>query len=181
MTDASDYIVRGTVDSLRVEPDDEGDLWTRVTIRVETRLKGPADLDVIVLDVMGGVTSERATLIGGVPRFDEGEDVLVFAERLSSGLLVPVGLRQGKFTVRIDPDSGREMLVNFAPPLALPYDARFLPDPPFGQRVYLDDMKRNVRQRMRTGWDGQPIPGKSLQRLKIMHGVAPVAPEGGER
>lgn len=179
MVDASDYIVRGTVQAIQVEPDSEGDLWTRVRVDVRTTIKGPSELDVLALDVMGGVENDRASLVGGVPRFSLQEDVLIFAERLDSGLVVPTGLRQGKYTVRIDPERGREMLVNFAPPLNRPYDARFIPDPPAGKRLFLSDLNTRIETRMREGWDGQPIPGKSLRRLQEMHGLqTPSAQEG---
>jgi hypothetical protein len=98
-----------------------------------------------------------------------GEDVLVFAERLESGVLVPTGMKQGKYTVRIDPASGRELLVQFNPAPEQPYDHRFIPDPPASERVMLGDMVARVQERARHGWDGQPIPGKSLDRLHAMH------------
>ncbi len=175
LTDASDYIVRATVGETYVETDERGYHWTRVQLEVTAVVKGPADTDALQLDVMGGFLGDQGTLSWYSPRFDTGEDVLVFAERLDSGLLVPTGLEQGKLTVRIDPDNGREMLVQFKPSSPeKPYDHRFIPHPPVGKRVYLNDMVELVKARMAAGWDGQPIPGKSPERLLEMHPGAEV-------
>ncbi len=174
LTDASDYVVRGTVSQMWVDTDDRGYHWTRVELEVEATYKGPADLDALRLDVMGGVLGTEGTMVVYTPRFDVGEEVLVFAEQLDSGLLVPTGMMQGKATVRIDPDNGREMLVRYNPPQERPYDHRFIPHPDLAVRIYLDDIVTQVRERDLAGWDGEPIPGKSMERLRQMHLQAPV-------
>ena len=169
LTDASDYVVLATVEQFWVERDARGNGWTRVEIEVEAVLKGPADLDALRLDVAGGLIGGQGSLVLDSPRFDEGEPVLVFAERLESGLLVLTGAFQGKYTVRLDPDSGREMLVQFNPPPEQRYDHRFIPHPAPADRILLDDMQRRIEARVRQGWDGEPIPGKSLERLHELH------------
>ncbi len=169
LTDASDYVVRGTVGQMWVETDDRGYHWTRVELEVDAVYKGPEDTDALRLDVMGGFLRGEGTIAMNVPRFDAGEEVLIFAEQLESGVLVPTGLRQGKFTVRIDPDSGREMLVSYAPMLHQAYDHRFIPHPAPGERVYLSDYVEQVKARVGHGWDGAPIPGKPIERLQDMH------------
>jgi hypothetical protein len=181
LTDASDYIVRGVVSTTWVEARSDGQLWTKVQIEVSDVYKGPSNLDSLELDVMGGILGDRSTVVEGVPRFDDDEEVLVFAEKLSSGLLVPTGLRQGKYTVRIDPDDGRPMLVDFAPPPSLRYDHRFIPDPPAAARVHLEDMAARITARVASGWDGKPIPGKSAQRLHAMYPTVSTSIEGGSR
>ena len=165
MTDASDYIVRGTVDAIWVDLDDRGNHWTRVQVEVDRVIKGPPDLDALQLDVMGGALNGEATIIAHTPRFSEQEEVLLFAELTKSGKLVPTGWSQGKYTIRIDPDDGREMLVRFNPAIWQPYDHRFIPHPPPADRVYLEDLLSQVGARMLTGWLGEPIPGKSMERL----------------
>lgn len=169
LTDASDYIVRGTVSQTFVETDERGYHWTRVELEVATVLKGPADTDALQLDVMGGFLGDEGTLSWYSPRFDEGEEVLVFVEQLDSGLLVPTGLAQGKHTIRIDPDNGQEMLVQFNPAPEQHYDHRFIPHPERADRVYLGDYTQRIQARMAEGWDGQPILGKSMERLGEMH------------
>jgi hypothetical protein len=51
-------------------------------------------------------------------------------------------------------------------PLTRPWDARFLPHPPPGERVYLDQVEGRVQVRLASGWDGEPIPGMSPERLQ---------------
>jgi hypothetical protein len=169
LTDASDYVVRGTVSQTFVETDERGYHWTRVQLEVDAVIKGPADTDALQLDVMGGFLGEEGTVSLESPRFDEGEEVLVFVEQLESGLLVPTGLDQGKFTVRIDPDNGQEMLVKFNPDPEKPYDHRFIPHPAPSDRVYLGDFTQRIQARVAGGWDGLPIPGKSMERLGVMY------------
>jgi hypothetical protein len=169
LTDASDYIVRGTVNQTWVDTDERGDHWTRVELEVEVVYKGAPSTDALQLDVMGGFLGTEGTIIQDVPRFDVGEEVLVFAERLESGLLVPTGMEQGKHTVRVCPDSGREMLVRFNPALERPYDHRFIPHPAPEARLYLSELLGQVNARIAQGWDGRPIVGKSTDRLLEMH------------
>lgn len=175
LTDASDYIVRATVGQTYVETDERGYHWTRVQLEVDVVIKGAADTAALRLDVMGGFLGDEGTLSWYSPRFDQGEEVLVFAEQLESGLLVPTGLDQGKLTIRIDPDNGREMLVKFKPSSPdKPYDHRFIPHPAPGKRVYLADTLALIRARVADGWDGNAIPGKSMERLHEMHPGAEV-------
>ena len=68
LTDASDYIVRGTVSAMWVEENERGDYWTRVQIEVDEVYKGPAELDGLELDVMGGLIGARGMLVRDVPR-----------------------------------------------------------------------------------------------------------------
>lgn len=169
LVDASDYVVRGTVSAMWVDEDDRGRHWTRVQLDVDAVYKGPAETDALQIDVLGGFLGAEGTLALDVPRFDEGEEVFLFAELLESGLLVPTNLQQGKHTVRIDPDNGREMLVRYNPPAERAYDHRFIPHPEPADRLYLDDLAQQVQARVELGWDGASIPGKSLDRLREMH------------
>jgi len=169
MTDASDYIVRGTVQAITAGTDERGHIWTHVTIDVDERLKGPMGLQTLTVDVQGGTMGARATVVPLSPRFAIGESVLAFAEILESGVTTVTGMMQGKYTVRIAPEDGREMLVRFAPRQDRDYDPRFIPHPQPNERVYLNDLSESVRARKATGWDGLLIPGKSIERLKAMH------------
>lgn len=169
LTDASDYIVRGVVTNTWVDLDEQrGIHWTRVQLEVNEVFKGPEDTTELQLDIMGGFLNGKGTVIGDVPRFSPDEEVLVFVEVLESGILVPVGLKQGKMTIRIDPFTGQEMLVIFAPSLEIPYDHRFIPNP--SKTVFLTDMMDKVQKRISQGWDGTPIPGKSNARLAEING-----------
>ncbi len=169
LTDASDYVVRGTVSQMWVDEDERGHHWTRVQVEVDALYKGPADTDALLLDVQGDFIGGEGTLNLHSPRFDVGEEIFLFAEALESGLLVPTGLTQGKHTIRIDPDGGQEMLVRFNPAPEKPYDHRFIPHPDPADRLYLDDLVLQVQARILQGWDGLAIPGKSTESLQQAH------------
>jgi len=169
LTDASDAIVRGSVSTVSVE--EYGDTyWTVVEVEVSEIWKGSTELNALTVMVPGGFYGPRGTIVERVPRFSEGEEVILFVEELESGIISPVGLELGKYTVRIDPESGKEMVVKFAPPLTVPYDHRFIPDPPPSERVLLESFKSRVTARILAGWDGVPIPGKNTAKLEAVYG-----------
>ncbi|MFT5685152.1 MAG: hypothetical protein ACI8RZ_006101, partial [Myxococcota bacterium] len=47
---------------------------------------------------------------------------------------------------------------------------RFIPLPPEDERVNTIDFEEHILTRVQTGWDGQPIPGVSAEKLsRINH------------
>ena len=110
---SSDVIVRGEVESVGVAPDDRGAIHTWVTLRVEESLKGAEGRSRIALRLPGGVWRDRVSRVFGVPAFERGERVVVFAVPTRRGPLTVTCLFQGKF--RIDPaGSGEEVVVQDA-------------------------------------------------------------------
>ncbi|MBN1337502.1 MAG: hypothetical protein JXB39_16235 [Deltaproteobacteria bacterium] len=146
LTDASDYVVRGVVSALWVEEDLRGVHWTHAQVEVLDVYKGPSDLDALEVTWMGGILGTEGTFVPDAPVFDEQEPILLFAEHLPAGIVSPTGLAQGKFTIRIDPDSGQEIAVRWKPPAHMPYDHRFVPLPPARERTPLTDLVTRVRQ-----------------------------------
>ncbi len=74
----ADIALYGTVTSTRVE-EREGEPWTVVTFTPERTLKGEVG-ESLELSFYGGTPeSGPALLIDGMPRFEEGETVLLFA------------------------------------------------------------------------------------------------------
>jgi hypothetical protein len=82
-----------------------------------------------------------------------------------------VGMVQGKYTVRQDPYARQDIVQLAKVPLELPYDHRFLPLPAEGERVSLADFEARIEDRVARGWDGQPIPGASLETLRAINPV----------
>jgi hypothetical protein len=113
----------------------------------------------------GGICGPMAEHVESVARFSEGEQAYFFLEELSNHTGV-VGMMQGKFTVRMDPAARHEIVVRYTVPSDKPYDARFLPLPPADRRIAAPDFERSVTARVAQGWDGQPIPGASNERLR---------------
>ena len=170
MTNASDLVVRGTVNEVWTERDDLGRIWTRVQIEVERTLKG-TPVDSVLVSQMGGVYANDYQPMHSAPRFDVGEDGYFFLEHLEAGYTGVVGWWQGKYTVRVDPDTGQEMLVRFVVSQDAWYDHRFIPHPPVADRLYVDDFEAGIKAHVTAGWDGEPIPGTSTDRLQRVNGV----------
>ena len=166
LTDAADAIVKGTVDAVWTEMDDDGKCWTRARVDVERALKGAPGPEVVVSQ-MGGICGPLAGRVESTARFSEGEEAYFFLEELN-GYTGVVGMVQGKFTVRMDPAARHDIVMRYTLPSDKPYDARFLPLPPADQRIAATDFERTVTARVAQGWDGQPIPGTSDERLRAI-------------
>jgi hypothetical protein len=96
LTERAERVVRARV--LSTESWRDGIVWTSVVLDVteDWQGTGPARIELVQ---PGGSVGGFGTLVFGVPRFEEGEDVVVFLteERV-------LGLAQGKFT--ISPEGG---------------------------------------------------------------------------
>tara|TARA_B110000037_G_C17100972_1_gene497966 strand:- start:375 stop:1004 length:630 start_codon:yes stop_codon:yes gene_type:complete len=164
MTDASDMVVRGVVTQVFSELDERGNIWTRAQVEVSDVLKG-GDTQTVIVDQLGGVYGNQRSIISFATRFSVGEEAYLFIEQLGNGRNSVVGWFQGKFTVRMDPDSGREMVVRYNVTQDRVYDHRFIPHPEFENRVFAADLAEHIMGRVTNGWDGQAIPGTSMERL----------------
>lgn len=168
-TDASDYIVRGEVQQVWTEVDGNGRVWTRARLRVTDTLKGPDKPTELVVDSLGGTHGTQELHVPGQAVFSEHEDLFVFLTRMGNGRLVPIGKFMGKYSIRKAPDDTREHIVRYHPREGLTFDARFIPHPSPADRVYLDDLLAQVHDRLDRGWDGQPIPGISPEKLETIN------------
>jgi hypothetical protein len=95
---ASDLIVAGTVRDVRSGAR-RGRIVTWVDVRVERGMKGRTNGDEIRLTEPGGRAGGRRLVIPGVPSWQVGERVVVFARATPEGLLHTTGLVLGKFVV----------------------------------------------------------------------------------
>lgn len=166
LTDASDYVVRGEITETWTEVDADGNIWTRARMKVTRTFKGPDAPTELILDSMGGEFAGQAMYIEAHAEFSPEEEAIVFLhKRVRDGRLVPVGKFLGKYTIRRAPDDGRYYARTWHPQGGLKYDARFLPHPAPELRLYLDVLVDRIERRVETGWDGQPIPGLSAEKL----------------
>ncbi|GEM_PF-798288 len=162
----SDAVIRGKVVEVWTEQDERGVVWTRAQVAVEQTYKGDKSQTAYIIDQVGGTWGKAHTVVHGAARFSADEEVVLFLEKLGNGKVVPVGMTQGKYTVRLDPYS-REMLVQqFAPAPTQDYDHRFIPLPKAESRNFLADLEDQISNRLTAGWDGEPIPGTTLERLE---------------
>lgn len=175
MTDASDLVVRGTVESIWVDEDDVGILWTRALVHVDAPIKGRVDAgDYVTVEAAGGTLGSRSTLVSGSARYSVGEEAVLFlSSKPMKGVYGTVGMSLGKFTVRPHPLDGTPLVVRFAPSQEKPYDARFIPVPSSAEQVTLSALESSIRTRAQLGWDGKPIPGISAERLGTINRLQP--------
>lgn len=167
LTDASTYIVEGTVERVWVEEDDNGVVWTRAELRVDTVFKGPDAPETVVIDAMGGHSWTRSTMVEAQARFSEGERALVFLDTIKGGTrLTPAGMFHGKFTIRRAAGDTRRHAMRWVGRPNAPFDAQFLPYPERDERLYIDDLHSQIRDSLADGWTGNAIPGISADKLE---------------
>ena len=166
IVDAADIIVRGTVTEVWSEEDENGVVWTRAQLEVTKTYKGDPAKTTHVIDRLGRTFGGHVSVVHGSTRFSPGEDAVFFLETLGSGRLSTVGLSQGKYTLQLDPYSRETIAHRFIPAPGQAYDHRFLPLPDENMRVSLSDFEETITNRATAGWDGEPIPGVSLDRLQ---------------
>lgn len=170
LVDASDTVVRGTVTEMWTEADPRtGTIWTHAQVDISSVLKGNPTQDVIILEQPGGQLGHHGTIVEGVARFSVGEEGYFFVEQLESDRNVTVGMFQGKYNVRLEPQSRQEIVVRFPVHPARDFDHRFIPFPEASQQVFVSAFEDAVLNRVETGWDGKAIPGTSLERLQIIN------------
>ncbi len=167
MTDASDLVVRGTITEVWSEKDDRGYIWTHAQVEIAQTWKGET-LSHVVISQPGGYLGSEFSIVRSVARFSVGEETVLFLET-TADLLQPVGMFQGKYTVRMDPDTATEMLVRYAPPPELAYDHRFIPHPEASERTHVADFRHDVDAHLAAGWDGLPIPGADPDKLRSIN------------
>ena len=101
-------IVTGRVTGLSTAVDANTDLvYTYIRLEVNTVLKGKITEREIVLKELGGETRDRGTMIFGMPRFENGQDVLVYLNTWPDGSLRVHQGFLGKFNIKRDPSNGR--------------------------------------------------------------------------
>ncbi|MCB1018327.1 MAG: hypothetical protein KDC27_00295 [Acidobacteria bacterium] len=96
----SSAIVHGKVLRARSSWDAEHvAIWTHYDIQVRTSLKGRPG-PVLTLSEPGGEADGKHMQVVGAPRYEVGEEVVVFVAPTATGLLRTCGWGQGKFDVR---------------------------------------------------------------------------------
>ncbi len=131
-----------------------GQIWTWTRFEVIELLKGQAPAQITVR-LIGGRAGRITATVDGVPRFRQGENVILFLEMTRAGDWTIVSWVQGTFRVRLETPSGAESVSQDSSGLAifdpatrqfLPGGVRRLPLAEFRSRVR-DAIERSVRGR----------------------------------
>jgi hypothetical protein len=111
----SAVIVHGKVVRSRSSWDPERTaIWTHYDIQVRTRLKGGPGAIVTVSEPGGEVDGKRMQIVGA-PRYEIGDEVVVFATETPIGYLRTCGWGQGKFEVRASREGASQRVVRASP------------------------------------------------------------------
>ncbi len=171
LVDASDVITRGTVTDLWADLGEHG-INTHVLVAVDHTLKGTPIVNSagqVEILVPGGELDGNYSLVSGAPRYGIGESVVLLLEQRTDGTYLNVGLAGGKYTVKQNPADATDMVVQFAVPYDRKWDYRFIPNPAVADRVSLAALEARISARITLGWDGQAIPGASLEHLRSIN------------
>ena len=74
-------------------------IWTHAEIQVADTLKGSRSATVVVSEI-GGIVGDVGLMVDGMPRYQPGEEVVVFLFRVPNGLWRSRGVGQGKYEIR---------------------------------------------------------------------------------
>ncbi len=110
LTKRAAIIATGEVDDVYSAYDAEGrTIYTYITVRVSTWLKGELEGDTVVLRQMGGVVGDRELTLPGAPEYEPGDELLVFAGPLGrTGTYGVLGIFYGKYDIKVDPSTGKK-------------------------------------------------------------------------
>ena len=164
LVDGSDLIIRGTVTDVWTSSDRMG-LTTHATVQVEKTLKGTSASEVEIM-TPGGAIDGSVSSVEGAPRYGVGERVLVLLNTRADGTYLNAGLGMGKYTIKQNPSDASDMVVQFSVGFDRAWDYRFIPNPAVASRISLDSLETRLSSRVALGWDGNPIPGISLEHLR---------------
>lgn len=118
---ASDTIVRGIVTDVHcvtVSTPQGQAIRTLVTLRVERALKGSPGATV-TLSLLGGKVGPRTLTVVGMPRFQVGDDEIVFTANNGRAICPLIAASYGRYHVRHDPATNRDYVArNNGAPLA---------------------------------------------------------------
>jgi hypothetical protein len=89
---------------------DEGEIWTRTTFDVEESWGGPPGSRQIAVRLLGGSLGSITSHVSGIPRFQPGEDTVLFLEASPNGDFAIVSWQQGTFRIRQNAAMGAEIV-----------------------------------------------------------------------
>ena len=88
---------------------DAGEIWTFTTLDVEEIWKGSVPARITVR-LIGGEAGNLKSTVSGVPRFERGEELVLFLEKTSAGDFSVVSWVQGTFRITRERSTGSEIV-----------------------------------------------------------------------
>jgi hypothetical protein len=134
---------------------DAGEIWTVTTFQIEETWKG-APPGLITVRLLGGRAGNLTSTVDGVPRFQAGEDVVLFLERAGRGNFSIVSWMQGTFRIRLERKTGEESVAQDTAAFATydPETRRFEASGIRGMR--LDALREQVTAALSSGARRKP-------------------------
>ena len=86
---------------------DSGEIWTRTTFEVPETWRGASGSQVIAVRLLGGTLGNISSRVSGIPRFQRGEEAVLFLEPSANGDFSIVSWQQGTFRIRRNPANRR--------------------------------------------------------------------------
>jgi hypothetical protein len=103
MSERAESIFLGRVTGTRADWNGERTrIYTYVTLEVDRYLKGGSESRVATVRLLGGRVGPYLAMVPGAPRFDTGEEVLLFCAGGGARIPSVVGMSLGKFTIVTD-------------------------------------------------------------------------------
>jgi hypothetical protein len=112
LTHHAELILHGTVVSQACLKDPEGNIVTRIELKVSEVWKGKLSTNDFILIHGGGTVGDLRTVVDGQAEFERGEEIVVFLRLNQRGEGVTIGLAQGKFRVWKDDTTGDKFVHN---------------------------------------------------------------------
>jgi hypothetical protein len=88
---------------------ENGSIWTVATVKVVETLKGNLPREIAVR-LPGGRVGHLTATVDGTPKFNPGDEAVVFLERSRAGGFTVAGWVEGTFRISRDPRSGGEIV-----------------------------------------------------------------------
>ncbi len=110
LVNQSDYIVRGVVKSVSAEMSANGQnrhIVTKVEVEVKEVINGTPPQP-LVLQMLGGKVGDEEMVVEGSPKFQVGDEDILFVHGNGRQFNPLVGLMHGRFPVRREAATGRE-------------------------------------------------------------------------
>jgi hypothetical protein len=86
---------------------ESGSIWTVTTVKVVETMKGNLPEE-ILLRLPGGRVGHLTAKVDGTPKFNPGDDAVVFLKRTPAGGFTVAGWVEGTFRISRDPQTGSQ-------------------------------------------------------------------------